>query len=353
MGANLLVIASTLLLPPLQQDTTDNTEQPSHGFAYERPSDVLQYNRVQGLALGLGYRAPLPMTRSTAAYATLRYGLSDERVTWRLTVAHQGASRLALSGYYELVDVDPLSPGRTTSNTVNGIFAGHDNGDYALGRGGSITWETPVGKRLDLVLGTRIERQSSVGRVARSGVNDFLGGSGLFPPNPPVREETFGIGWVRLRRPGRSNWAVTLDAWGGAGQTRVRFFGDTRRNLGRIRTTLRLKAGAGTEPALPQTLFRLGGVNTVRGFEYGTSMAPAIWAAQLDITPLGGRIRPVLFLDAGQASRLASLFSTSALVGGGAGLSLLHGLIRFDVSRPISPGGNRKLRFDLVIEGVR
>ena len=67
--------------------------------------------------------------------------------------------------------------------------------------------------------------------------------------------------------------------------------------------TVRLKAGAGTEPALPQTLFRLGGLGTVRGFEYGTLRAPAFWAAQLDMTPFGGRVRPVIFLDAGQASQ--------------------------------------------------
>jgi hypothetical protein len=46
MGANLLVLASTLLLQPLQQDTSNNTEQPSNGIAYERLSDPLQYNRV-------------------------------------------------------------------------------------------------------------------------------------------------------------------------------------------------------------------------------------------------------------------------------------------------------------------
>jgi hypothetical protein len=354
MGANLLVVTSTLLLPLLQQDTT-TTDQPSGGLAYERLSDLLQYNRVQGLSFGLGYGAALPVSRSAVAYATVRYGLSDERITWRLTAMHQSlASRLVLSGYYDVIDLDPFSTGRTIANTVNAIFAGHDNGDYALARGGSATWEGPVGKRLELVLGTRIEHHDALGRIARSAVNDWLGGTGLFPPNPPVREGTLGIGWARLRGIGRISWKMTLEAWGGAGQTRTRLFGDARQDFGESPgITLRLKAGAGSEPALPQTLFRLGGLNTVRGFEYAASTAPALWAAQLDITPFRGQIRPVLFVDAGQASRVATLFSTTALVGGGAGLSLLNGLIRLDFSRPISPGGNRKLRFDLVIEGAR
>jgi hemolysin activation/secretion protein len=104
---------------------------------------------------------------------------------------------------------------------------------------------------------------------------------------------------------------------------------------------------------MPQTLFRLGGLGTVRGFEYGTLRAPAFWAAQLDLTPFGARVRPVIFLDAGQASRISRLFSTSALVGGGVGLSLFSGLIRFDLSRPITPDQSGKVRFDLVIQGVR
>jgi len=100
-------------------------------------------------------------------------------------------------------------------------------------------------------------------------------------------------------------------------------------------------------------VFRLGGVNTVRGFEYGTLRAPAFWAAQLDLTLFGGRVRPVIFIDAGQAAPLSGLPSTDALVGGGVGLSLLSDLIRLDLSRGISPDRAGKVRFDLVIQGPR
>ena len=59
MGANLIVLASTLLLQSSQHDTATITDQPSHGLAYERLSDLLQYNRVQGLSFGLGYQVRL------------------------------------------------------------------------------------------------------------------------------------------------------------------------------------------------------------------------------------------------------------------------------------------------------
>lgn len=354
MGANLLIVVASLALQSPQQDTSADTST-AHGIGFERLSDLFQYNRVQGLSLGAGYRVRLPGTLTANAYGTLRYGLSDDRITGRLTIAgNTAAGRLALSGYHDIADLDPFSPGRSVSNTVNGLFAGHDNGDYALASGGSASIEMPIRVGLGLILAGRVERLTSVRRVARSAVNDLLGGTGLFPPNPQVAEGTFAGGAARLRRVGTTRWNLTADVLGGDGRTTGRIYGDVRRGIGSgVGITLRLKAGAATEPALPQALFRLGGLGTVRGFEYGTLRGPGFWAAQLDITPFGARVRPVIFLDAGQASRISSLFSSSALVGGGVGLSLFRGLIRFDLSRPISPDQSRKVRFDLVLQGVR
>ena len=353
MGANFLNIIVTLALqsPP---DTSLDT-RPTPGIAFERISDLLQYNRVQGLSLGLGYQVPIPGIESASLYATVRYGLSDERVTGRLTVLTSlSAGRLVLSGFHDIADLDPFSPGRTVANTVNGLFAGHDNGDYALSRGGTIRWERPLRGRLELALTGRVERMSSVARVARSAVNDFLGGTGLFPANPPVRDGTFSGGSAQLRSVGRTRWTITADVLGGSGRTTSRLFGEARRHLGTAPgLTLRLKAGAATQPSLPQSVFRLGGVNTVRGFEYGTLRAPAFWAAQIDLTLFGGRVRPVVFIDAGQGAPPSSLRSTDALVGGGVGLSLLSGLIRLDLSRAISPDRAGKVRFDLVVQTPR
>jgi hypothetical protein len=354
MGTNLLIVVATLTLPSPQQDTSANTST-AHGIGFERFSDLLQYNRVQGLSLGAGYRVRLPGAHTANAYGTLRYGLSDDRVTGRLAIrGNVAGGRLALSGYHDIADLDPFSLGRSLANTVNGLFAGHDNGDYALARGGSASFETPIRAGVELILTGRVEQLTSVRRVARSAVNDFLGGTGLFPQNPTVDEGTFVGGSARVRGVGSTRWNLTADVLGGDGRTTGRVYGDLGRGIGSgLGITLRLKAGAATEPALPQTLFRLGGLGTVRGFEYGTLRAPAFWAAQLDITPFGAQVRPVIFLDAGQASQISRLFSTSALVGGGVGLSLFSGLIRFDLSRSVSPDQSGKVRFDLVVQGVR
>ena len=73
MGSNLLIIVATLSFQTPQQDSTATSI--THGFGFERPSDLFQHNRVQGLSLG-----------------------------------------------------------RTVSNTFNSLLAGHDNGDYRTQR---------------------------------------------------------------------------------------------------------------------------------------------------------------------------------------------------------------------------
>jgi hemolysin activation/secretion protein len=147
---------------------------------------------------------------------------------------------------------------------------------------------------------------------------------------------------------------VTADLLAGEGQSTGRLYGQIREELGgRNGATLELKAGAATQPTLPQSLFRLGGVSTVRGFEYGALRGQAFWAARLDVAPLRGRLRPVLFADAGQAASLEGLFSSEALAGAGVGLSVFDGLVRFDLSYPITPDVGGKVRFDIVVRAAR
>ncbi|HJR17432.1 MAG TPA: hypothetical protein VJ808_11310 [Gemmatimonadales bacterium] len=354
MGAILLNIVVTFAFQSPQSDTSLDTSA-TPGIAFERLSDLLQYNRVQGLSLGLGTRLPVPGVPSVVVYTTVRYGLSDERVTGRLTAIRSGAeSRLSLSAYQDIADLDPFSHGRTLGNSLNGLLVGHDNGDYALERGAAARLERTIPGGMEVVLTGQVERVRSIMRVARSEVNDFLGGTGLFPQNPPVLEGTFAEASAQVRRSGRTRWTITADALAGSGQTTARLYGDVRRGFGTgLGLTARIKAGAATRPTAPQSLFRLGGLNTVRGFEYGTTRAPVFWATQLDLTLFRGRVRPVLFVDAGQAATLSNLLSSAALVGGGIGLSLFSGLIRFDLSRPLSPDRGDKLRLDLVIQGAR
>jgi len=330
------------------------TGRRAHGVAYERLADPLRYDRVQGLSLGLGYRVRVPGVGFTGLYGTARYGFSDDRVTGRLSLIRDAPDgRLVVSGYRDVMNIDPFAPAPGIGNTLNALFVAHDDGDYALAHGASAGYETALRTGLELAVGARYERQASVARAATSEVNDFLGGSGTFPANAPADQGRFVGAHVRLSGIGDFRWQATADLLGGEGTTTGRVYGQVRRSVGKGQgLTARLKGGIGTAPTLRQTAFRLGGIETVRGHEYGARRGQAFWAAQLDVTPLPGRLRPVLFVDAGQAGRAGGLFSGRVLGGAGVGLSLFGGLMRFDFSRSVSPD-DATLRFDISVQGAR
>lgn len=329
-------------------------------FSYERVADAVQYNRVQGLSLGVGGRADVPGASFTSIYATARYGISDKRAGGRLSLVRDApGGRFALSAYHDLADADPFSPGRTLANSASALFTGHDYGDYFLTTGASASLVSSVGMATDLTVSLRGERQRSVEREARSWLNDALGGTGVFPPNPPILEGDFGMLGARLVHVGAWRWMLAAEGMAGKDLTTGRTFGEITRTEGGARGyTLRLKAGIAEASAPPQFQFRLGGRETVRGFDYAQLTGRAFWAAQLDLSPLRNTIRPVLFLDAGQAAAPDALFASKALVGGGIGVSmyspLLHAtLVRLDLSHPITPDNGSKWRFDVVFSPVR
>jgi hypothetical protein len=165
----------------------DMTDRRAVSFGYERTSDAVQYNRVQGLSLGLGARLSVPSMPFTNIFPTVRYGFSDERVTGRLALVHDGPTgRFTFAGYHDVADVDPFSPGRALANSASALFTAHDYGDYFLATGGEANFVTAVSLGTDLDISLRGERQRSMGREARSWLNDQLGGDGLMPLNPPV-----------------------------------------------------------------------------------------------------------------------------------------------------------------------
>jgi hemolysin activation/secretion protein len=90
----------------------------------------------------------------------------------------------------------------------------------------------------------------------------------------------------------------------------------------------------------------------VRGHDYGERRGQAFWATQVDVAPLEGRLRPVLFVDAGQAGGAEGLFSGKVLAGAGVGLSMFGGFVRFDLSHSLAPD-DPGLRFDIAIQQPR
>ena len=113
--------------------------------------------------------------------------------------------KLTVDGYYDIVDQDPISPGRNLVNSFNAIFTAHDNADYMLGGGGSANLNVPLSDRLDLRVGAKVEWEGTVETETGSGVNDFLGRI-----RRDARERAGDGGNLRRRiagaAPGRARW---------------------------------------------------------------------------------------------------------------------------------------------------
>lgn len=332
------------------------TGAPGSGFTIARLADAVRYDRVQGLALGWGWHTPVPGVAFTSAYVTAHYGLSDQRVTGRLDLTREAPSgRWTASGFREVSPVDAVFAPKLLANSANALFAGHDNADWMLATGGAVRYETSVAFGVDLSLEGGLEEERSVVTRAHSAVNDFLGGTGDFQPNPVVAEGTFGTARIAFRgKVGAAYWLAGADFRGGAPGATARLFGEWGSPLwgAAWAPALTLRGGVTTDRPLPQSAFRIGGPWSARAYQYGIAGGPAFWSLQLD-QPLGaGAVRPVIFADAAQAGRASGLLLGPVYADAGIGVSILGGLVRFDLSQPLHPAGGG-VRFDLVFGGAR
>lgn len=329
------------------------------GFSYERLADAFRFNRVQGTSLGLGYQVDLRALRYSSLFGTARFGFADRRPAVRLALIRDAPSgRFTAAIYHDLGEGDPWSQGLSAANSLRALISARDEGEYFRATGASLGLETGVAREMELTVQGRFERQRNARGGAHAWLNDALGGDGVLPPNPPIAEGDFGIAAVRLEgRLGRSRWELQGEV---IADTRLdhpmgRLSGQWRLPFGgRAGATARVRVGVATRPTVPQFAFRAGGQGSVRGFDYGTGRGDGFWAVQLDLSPSRRLIRPVVFADAGQAGRLDSLTRSRVLIGGGAGLSFLNGLLRLDLSHPITPRpAGTGLRLDLVFGGRR
>ena len=324
-------------------------------FAVQQVADLLRYNRVQGLSLGFGYRTPFFHVPFTTAFGSARFGLSDTRLYARGALVRDAPSgRWTLAGYRDLATADPFLRPKAVGNSVNALFTTHDEADYLLAQGGSLTYEASLGVGLDLSLVARVEDHSSVRAEAKSAINNIWS-DGLFEPDPPVATGTFGGATVRLDgRTGLARWVLGADLLAGTPGQAAKVGGEGRPRVGRGRSGLSLTArgGMATDDPLPQSAFRLGGQATVRGFPYGAITGQGFWSLQADLGLGHGNVRPILFADAGQAGPRQAFFDRQVLAGAGAGLSFFGGIVRFDLSLPIHPTGGDP-RFDIIFGAPR
>jgi hypothetical protein len=320
--------------------------RPRLAVAFDHLTDIWRYNRAEGASLGWGYQWRLGAP-FLSVLARARYAFTDRRVQGAITLRREAPrSRLELAAFREMRDADPLAPGLTLANSLTAMWLARDDGDYVFVQGGEVRYRRPLGGTADLTLAARYGEESAPRRLAHSGLNDLLGGSGAFPPNAPVLAGRYAVARVEVVAGWRPvSWRTGLELTGGARTSgRGWLMATARAPLPwRLDLTAFGFAGAGGGDRLPQRDFALGGAVTLRGYPPDAFRGASAWAAAVDVALRRGAVNPVLFADAGQVAARGLRFGGVPAASVGVGLSLLRGLLRLDAARPLAPDARWRL----------
>lgn len=242
------------------------------GLASSRPSvgglsDLLHFNRVEGLAPGLGW-VFRPGSKRTEVQVWGGVGVSDGDLKGRLRVTYStGRWRVAVLGARMLRDVGDeliISP---VLNSLMAQEAGKDFGDYYLSNRVIATVRRGFGTRGGVSLSAGVEHTTTVEVNA-------MPATGEFRENPALGTGTYGVGVLQLERQSaeltvRGGVSGDLALEGGVGDgveySRVRAAGRAHAPVGTTALVMRAWGGWGSPALPPHRSFVLGGRGTLVG----------------------------------------------------------------------------------------
>ena len=332
-------------------------------------SEIVRFNRVEGLALGGGLTRRLGRGVSVAAGG--RYGFDDEELKGELALGWQRASGVGvrLSGYRRYRDVGDVAE---TSGLRNSVAAQEFGSDYtdpydAIGGTAALELGTRLGARWRLEAG--VEDQDSLAVHARPA-------NGRFEPTlPAARLRATRLALTTARptalaflgtelRAGAELRATRFRARGDGGEGgdvgRAFAFAEVQRPVGQQRLVLHTTAAGTVGRAVPpQELVFLGGPTSAPGYDFH-ELAGRFGATQhvewrlpvpFPSLPLGrfGRTSPSAtlapFVHVAYLARAAGATRPGYHTRGagwypslGLGTQLLFDLLRVDVARGLSDG---------------
>lgn len=247
------------------------------GLAPARPSvgsisDLLHFNRVEGLAPGLGW-VFRPSGDAIEIYVWGSYGVSDRRakasVTSRLRAGRYEIAATARRRITDMGDEQVIAP---VLNSILAQEAGKDYGDYVLLDAAELSIRRGFGTRGAITVAVAAERGTSVGVEARPA-------AGTFRPNPQLGGGTLGVARVELERRSaelavRSGLSARLRLEGGVGDgvryVRVKSEARGHAVLGTTELVARGWVGWGSADVPPYRTFALGGRGSLVGEPYRT-----------------------------------------------------------------------------------
>lgn len=315
---------------------------------------TLRYNRVEGLSGAVA--ASQALGRGLTARGELRFGVADRQLNGELGVTRSdGVREAGVTAYRRLAAAndwgDPLGFG----NSFSALVFGRDEGFYYRSLGLELASAPVSGTGTFARL--FVERHDSASAEASASLARVLSDR-RFPPNIAAREGTVAgaaLRWFGSRGldPRGFRALTDLRVEGAAGSfDYTRASGDvtiSRALLRRVDGSLTMAAGTtgGTPPV--QRWWFLGGAHTVRGQPTGAMAGNAFWLGRVELGSSFVLARPVVFADIGWAGERSDFGNPGTpMSGAGAGLSVMDGMIRFDLAKGIEP--NRTLRGYLYLE---
>ena len=341
-------------------------------LGWERP-DLLRYNRIEGPAAGA--RLELAVHGSYGLEATGFYGFADRRPKVRMTLERATLlRRMGLGAYRELRATETGSGYLGPGNSLDALLFGRDNGEYFGATGADFTWGPPATARQSFVVRAYAERQSPVAsntgfalvrafdeewdfrpNVAADEV-DEVGGEGRLSPWWGEDSERAELGVDVFGR---------IAAWrraGDAGDETARSYAQASATVTAIvplwasgwqRTRLGFEfAGGHTWGAAPiQRSWFLGGPGSLRGHPASILSGPSFLRGRSELSGTFEWLGASLFMDAGWAGAAGEFDASGLLHGAGAGVSLLDGVVRIDLSRALR-GPSHGLRIEAYLDAI-
>jgi hypothetical protein len=313
---------------------------------------LMRYNRVEGLSAGLGISQVLGGGYTVDALG--RIGVADRIPNLELTLTRSNLSNAVYaSGYSRLVSAGDWGNPLSFGSSLSAVLFGRDEGFYYRAAGAQIGGRSERGTPIDWRV--FVERQ----RSAFNTTSFSLGGTNA-APNIEATSGTYAGSAVRVRHtygldPNGFRIFTDLRLEGAAGDStygRSALDLTFTSGLGSMVGALTLSSGNSVGAVPAHRRWYLGGTHTVRGQSPDTAHSGnAYWMARAELGQTIQGTRPVVFSDIGWVGDRGRMREVGRpLSGAGFGLSILDGLMRFDVARGIHP--RKQWRVDMYVEAV-
>lgn len=332
--------------------------------------DMLRYNRVEALAIGGGVERSLhgSYRLSAAGY----FGVADLTPKVRLDIERSTVlRRLKLGAYHELRPTEAESGYLAFGNSLDAFLFGRDNGEYYYATGADLTWRPPAIATQSFRARLYAESQSAAQTNTNFALSRAFNRKWDFRPNVAADEvdeagaelrlspwwgndpvgarfglELFGRGAV-WRAPGVEG----TERYGQASATVRTVVPVQGRGWRQVRLGIEAAGGHTWGEAPVQRSWFLGAGGTLRGYPASTLSGLSFLRGRVELARTYEFVGASVFGDAGWAGPVGEFDADEILYGVGVGVSILDGLIRFDLSQGLK-GPKRDFRVELYLDHI-